>query len=201
MLLKKFVSLILRVTIFKGQRKKKIFLNDFFVMFFLYNILNIILDLRKKFSWKSKIHCINTVKLPNLMRTRNSFRFDSKISAKRKRTFSFFLIFFQIRFGRIELAIYSNKALDSIDLMQKRILTRIMKFWKKIKNSKFVRHKFSLAFGSVRSDFEHQFKNNIYFENLFLSCGSYIFLWNFLRTSIFKFLFEKILVLKKNSSL
>jgi hypothetical protein len=71
------------------------------------------------------------VKLSNLMRTRNSIRFgskSSKSSAKRNRIFNFFLIFFQIfmiRFGRIELAIYLNKALDSIDSMQKRLLTRV----------------------------------------------------------------------------
>jgi hypothetical protein len=57
-----------------------------------------------------------------------SIRFGSKSSAKRNRIFNFFLIFFQIfmiRFGRIELAIYLNKALDSIDSMQKRLLTRV----------------------------------------------------------------------------
>jgi len=73
------------------------------------------------------------VKLWNLIRTRNSIDFDSisfgskssKILANRKLTFNFFLIFFQIfmiRFGRIELVIYPNKALDS---MQKRLLTRV----------------------------------------------------------------------------
>jgi len=78
------------------------------------------------------------VKLSNLMRTRNSIRlvsidfdsihFSSKSSATWNRAFGFYLIFFQIfmiRFGRIELAIYSNKALDSIDSMQKRLLIRV----------------------------------------------------------------------------
>ena len=73
------------------------------------------------------------MKLSNLMRTQNSIRlisigFDTKSSVKRNRIFNSFLIFFQIfmiRFGRIELASLPKKALDSIDSMQKKLLTRV----------------------------------------------------------------------------
>jgi hypothetical protein len=53
-----------------------------------------------------------TVKLSNLMRTRNSIRLISKIRQNEIELLIFFLIFFQIlmiRFGRIELAIYRIK--------------------------------------------------------------------------------------------
>jgi hypothetical protein len=65
------------------------------------------------------------MKLSNLMRTRNLIRFGS---VKRYRIFNFLMIFFQIfmiRLDRIELAIYPNKVLDSIDSMQKKLLTRV----------------------------------------------------------------------------
>ncbi len=73
---------------------------------------------------------MNTVKIWNLMRTRNSILFKNEIEI-----LIFFLIVFQI---------YSNKALDSINSVQKSLLTQ------KIKNSLFVQQKFSLAFVSVR---------------------------------------------------
>jgi len=61
------------------------------------------------------------------------FRFDSvrKVRQNEIELLIFFQIF-MIRFGRIELAIDSNKALDSKDSMQKRLSTRVMKIWKKI---------------------------------------------------------------------
>ena len=55
-----------------------------------------------------------------------SIRFGSKSSAS-KSNFLFFFQIFMIRFDLIELhiAIYPNKALDSIDSMQKRLLARV----------------------------------------------------------------------------
>ncbi len=55
------------------------------------------------------------MKLSNLMRTQNSIR-QNEIEL---------LIFFPIFMIQFELAIYSNKALDSIDSMQKRLLIRV----------------------------------------------------------------------------
>jgi len=101
------------------------------------------------------------VKLSNLMRPRNSILFDwfrfTSIRFKKIGISNFFLTFFQIfmiRFGRIELAVYPNKALD---WMQKRLLfwvrfgrTESWKFEKKIKNSKFVRQIFpNFRFDSI----------------------------------------------------
>jgi hypothetical protein len=95
------------------------------------------------------------VKLSNSIHF-DSIRFGSKSSAKRNRIFNFFLIFFQIfmiRFGRIELAIYPNKALNSIDSMQKRLLTRVRfgrtescKFEKKSKKKLNIRNSFGRNF-------------------------------------------------------
>jgi hypothetical protein len=55
-----------------------------------------------------------------------SIRFGS-VRKVRQNEIEYFIFFqiFMIRFGRIELAIYLNKALDSIDSMQKRLLTRV----------------------------------------------------------------------------
>ncbi len=69
-----------------------------------------------------------TVKLSNFnaysefTSIRNSLRFDW---VRKVRQIELLIFFFMIRLGRIELAIYSNKELDSIELMQKRLLTRV----------------------------------------------------------------------------
>jgi len=57
------------------------------------------------------------VKLPNLMRDRDdSIRLVRKVQKIRSNEIDFFSIFqiFMIRFGRIELASYPNKSLDSM---------------------------------------------------------------------------------------
>ncbi len=55
------------------------------------------------------------MKLPNLMRTFDSVRFDSIRFRKLEIENISFLSFLMIRFDRIELATYKNKHLDSMD--------------------------------------------------------------------------------------
>jgi hypothetical protein len=77
-----------------------------------------------------------------------TLKFKIMISAKRqkfgkaKSNFQYFFNFFQIFmiwFGQIELAFYPNKALDS---MQKKLLTKNLKFEKKSK----IRNSFGINF-------------------------------------------------------